>query len=225
MPKFARRNRIRELAALNGITISRLANAIEMQAHTLRRYTRHEAEPKLEIAQKIANYFSVPVNDVLGFEARTEGIGILDSKPPPHADGVVGASIEYTSSKDSKIPLYGVSLNNEIAAVDCPSWITAPAGAYAVFVDGIHGHPRLALGSLAYVDTHIPVRENDVVVVRTKNPVTQEVDPTWFFGEFKGYNDPNYSFVIGDSALKSHKININYMHLEKMYKVSGVKFP
>ena len=39
-----------------------------MQPHTLRRYTRHEAEPKLELAEKLAQFFDVSVSDVLGTE-------------------------------------------------------------------------------------------------------------------------------------------------------------
>ena len=63
-----RKNQIRRLAAEHNITIAKLAVAIGVQPHTLRRYTRHEAEPKLELAEKLAQFFDVSVADVLGTE-------------------------------------------------------------------------------------------------------------------------------------------------------------
>ena len=64
-----RKNQIRRLAAENDITIAKLAVAIGVQPHTLRRYTRHEAEPKLELAEKLAQFFDVSVADVIGTES------------------------------------------------------------------------------------------------------------------------------------------------------------
>ena len=64
-----RKNQIRRLAAENNITIAKLAVAIGVQPHTLRRYTRHEAEPKLELAEKLAQFFDVSVADVIGTES------------------------------------------------------------------------------------------------------------------------------------------------------------
>ena len=63
-----RKNQIRRLAAENNITNAKLAVEVGVQPHTLRRYTRHEAEPKLELAEKLAQFFDVSVADVLGTE-------------------------------------------------------------------------------------------------------------------------------------------------------------
>jgi DNA-binding XRE family transcriptional regulator len=60
-----RKNQIRRLAAENNITIAKLAVEIGVQPHTLRRYTRHEAEPRLELCEKIANRLGCTIDEVL----------------------------------------------------------------------------------------------------------------------------------------------------------------
>lgn len=70
-----RKNQIRRLAAENNITIAKLAVEVGVQPHTLRRYTRHEAEPKLELAEKLAQFFDVSVANVLGTEIAQQKSG------------------------------------------------------------------------------------------------------------------------------------------------------
>ena len=60
-----RRNRIAILAAERGKTISELADIVEVKAHTLRRYARHDSQPRLEMAQQIADKLQVSLEDVL----------------------------------------------------------------------------------------------------------------------------------------------------------------
>ncbi len=49
-----RKNRIKILAAQADMSIPALAEKVDVQPHTIRRYTRQEAQPRIELAEKIA---------------------------------------------------------------------------------------------------------------------------------------------------------------------------
>ena len=59
-------NTIKFLAATHGLSVSALARKVGMQSGALRCYTRQERQPKLKIAQPIADYFGVSVEEVMG---------------------------------------------------------------------------------------------------------------------------------------------------------------
>ena len=153
---MARRNRIRLLAAEAGMTMAELAVAINMQPHTLRRYSRHEAEPKLEIAQAIADFFRVSVDDVLGTS--------LGSPAVVSGDGA------------RKIPLYGAAeaglgfdvsdITEPIDRIDCPVALADATNPYAVFVAGESMSPRFEPGEIVFVHPGRPIRKGDDVIVQ-----------------------------------------------------------
>lgn len=156
---MSRRNRIRMLAAERGITIAELAIAVGMQPPALRRYTRHEAEPKLEIAQAIAAYFDVPVDQVLGTEP--------DSWPLQKIS---------VSERAQRIPVFGAAqggIGFDVTDVDAPvDWLPRPQyldGAndpYGVYIVGDSMEPRFFAGEIVFVHPGKPVKRGDYVVVQ-----------------------------------------------------------
>ncbi len=151
-----RRNRIRLLAAERGLTIAELAIAIDMQPHTLRRYSRHEAEPKIEIAEKIANYFGVSRDHVIGDET--------DIKPLPR------------QTNGHKIPVYGAAqggtgfdvtdVATPVDMLPTPHYVANANDAYGVFVVGESMEPRFIEGEIVIVHPGKPARRGDWVVVQ-----------------------------------------------------------
>ena len=73
-----RKNQIRVLAAKNEISIAKLAVEVGVRPHTLRRYTRHDAEPRLELCEKIAEFLGVSVAEVLGTEIDSQAVTTED---------------------------------------------------------------------------------------------------------------------------------------------------
>ena len=61
-------NNILKFAQAKGISISELARRVDMQGHTLRRYTREECEVKKDLAIKLAEVFGCMPSEVLGLE-------------------------------------------------------------------------------------------------------------------------------------------------------------
>jgi transcriptional regulator with XRE-family HTH domain len=58
--------RLKLLREEKGITLDELANAIQSTKSTLSRYENEWRTPKIEFAERVANYFSVSVDYLLG---------------------------------------------------------------------------------------------------------------------------------------------------------------
>lgn len=59
-------NKIRELRKEKNMTLSELANVIGVSAVTISRYENGEREPSLRTLKKLADYFDVPVDYLVG---------------------------------------------------------------------------------------------------------------------------------------------------------------
>jgi phage repressor protein C with HTH and peptisase S24 domain len=149
-----RRNRIKTLCALKELSVTELAKKIDMQPHALRRYTRQEAQPRLELAQAIAEALDVPVDDVLGVQIGAEKVDESKQKLPLY--GAVQAGIGEDIS----------DLTDPIDAIDTPSWLASVPDAYAVFVSGTSMAPRFNPREICYVHPGRPYRAGDYVVVQ-----------------------------------------------------------
>ena len=148
-------NRIKQLCAEADITISELARRIDMQPHALRRYTRHESEPKLALAKRIAKEIGVGVEDVLGV---TSGNVSATAKTIPlygAAQGGVGVEITDVSSP--------------IDEIEAPSFLNSVTDGYAVYITGSSMEPRFRSGEIAFVHPHKPVRAGDDVIVQIES--------------------------------------------------------
>ncbi|WP_225433483.1 helix-turn-helix domain-containing protein [Limosilactobacillus reuteri] len=59
-------NRIRELRHKKNMTLKELGNALSMRDNTLNQYENNKREPKLETWRKLANFFNVSVEYLMG---------------------------------------------------------------------------------------------------------------------------------------------------------------
>lgn len=155
---MARRNRIRILAAEKGVSIAQLAKDLEMLPHTLRRYTRHESEPRIELIDKLAAYFGVHRDDVLGENGET-------------------MPIRQTGNGDT-IPVYGAAaggpgfdvtyVTEPVDHIARPHFLQNAKGGYGVYVAGDSMEPRFYSGETVIVHTGKPVRKGDWCVVQLR---------------------------------------------------------
>lgn len=70
--KSKTKNRIAELRKEKGLSLQEVGNAIGVGNNTISRYENNKREPKLEVWQKLANYFHVPVNYLQGLTISKE---------------------------------------------------------------------------------------------------------------------------------------------------------
>ena len=148
-------NRIKQLCAETDITISELARRIDMQPHALRRYTRHESEPKLSLAKRIAKEIGVGVEDVLGVTAGN--VSAQTKTIPLYGAAQGGVGVEIT---DVSAP---------IDEIEAPSFLASVTDGYAVYITGSSMEPRFRSGEIAFVHPHKPVRAGDDVIVQIES--------------------------------------------------------
>ena len=148
-----RKNRIKILLAEHEISAKDLADQIGKQAQTLRRYVRHEAEPRIEVAELIADVLGVGIDEVLGAE-----------------DAVI-----VTANKARMLPVYGsaedfdmIDLQEPIDSIETPPYLLNTIAAYAVYVAGETMVPRFNPGEIAFVHPGKPFKANDSVIVQLK---------------------------------------------------------
>lgn len=72
------KNRISTLRKENGMTLKQLGSKIGLGDNTLSRYETGKREPKIEMWQKLASYFDVPVDYLMGVSDRRYSINTLD---------------------------------------------------------------------------------------------------------------------------------------------------
>ena len=148
-----RKNRIKILLAEHEISAKDLADKIGKQAQTLRRYVRDEAEPRIEVAELIADVLGVGIDEVLGAE-----------------DAVI-----VTANKARMLPVYGsaedfdmIDLQEPIDSIETPPYLLNTIAAYAVYVAGETMVPRFNPGEIAFVHPGKPFKANDSVIVQLK---------------------------------------------------------
>ena len=202
-----RKNRIKVLMADAAVSAKELANLIDMQPHTLRRYVRHEAEPRLEIAQSIADALNVTVDQVLGVDS--EG------------------SVVSKSTPQQRIPIYGAAeggvgvdisdVNEPIDSITAPDFLSGSPTAYAVYVVGDSMAPRIQAGEIAFVHPGLPYKAGDLVVVQFEN----DGNKTAIVKEFVALSDEAVSL-----SQYSPEQNLSFPRegLLSIHKIVGVKF-
>ena len=151
-------NNIRALRQERGISGSELARRIglsEREFHTLRRWERGETSPNDEMKSRLAAFFGVSLEALLGL---------------PETD-ISGASGRVT------IPVFGRAeagagiLNFDQAPIDHiqkPEYLETVDGCYAVMVAGESMEPRFFAGEILIVNPFRAPRKNDFVVVQYK---------------------------------------------------------
>ena len=191
-----RKNRMKILLAEHNISAKELADQIGRQAQTLRRYVRHEAEPRLEIAETIAEVLGVGIDEVLGAE-----------------DAAVVAF-----NKTRMLPVYGstdnfnfIDLQEPIDSIETPPSLMNTVAGYAVYVPGETMVPRFNPGEIALVHPGKPFREGDSVVVQLKPGLTQHTAALKIFQKFT-----EKSIILGqfatDETLEFQRDEIKIVH-------------
>jgi len=204
-----RRNRIRQLAAEKGLTIAQLAAAIDMRPHTLRRYSRHEAEPRWEICEDVARFFKVSAEYVMGIDEETDAI----------------VSIPRSSSGD-KIPVYGAAqggsgfdvshVNGPVDMIPRPHYLENAKDPYGVYVVGESMEPRFCEGEICIVHPGIPVRRGDWCVVQLRAG-----DETHAI--VKRYRSMSSDHIVLEQLNPEQELRFDRAKLVALHKIVGVQ--
>jgi phage repressor protein C with HTH and peptisase S24 domain len=149
-----RKNRIKILLAEHEISAKDLADKIGKQAQTLRRYVRHEAEPKLEVAEAIADALGCTVDAVLGVEVITSSKPTDSRMLPVYGAAQGGVGFDITDVREP------------IDSIEAPPYLQNSVDAYAVYVTGDSMVPRFNPGEVVYVHPGKPFKANDSVIVQ-----------------------------------------------------------
>ena len=74
-------NRIKELREKKGLSQEELAKKLNISQQAIRLYEKGDREPKLETWQKLADFFNVPVDYLLGISKDRSTLTIDDLNP------------------------------------------------------------------------------------------------------------------------------------------------
>ena len=192
-----RKNRIKILLAEHNISAKELADQIDRQAQTLRRYVRHEAEPRLEVAEAIAEALGVGIDEVLGAE-----------------DAAV-----VIPNKTRMLPVYGraedfdfINMREPIDSIETPPYLLNTIAAYAVYVSGETMMPRLNPGEIVFVHPGKPCRANDSVVVQLKTD-------TAVIKTFQKFNETE---IILSQFTTDETVKFQRDEIKSVYKIIGI---
>ena len=152
-----RSNRIKVLAAERNLSVAELAKMSGVQPHNLRRYARQEAQPRLEIAQQIAEALGVSLDDVMGTK--------------------LGSSVAPPGAREGRrIPVYGAAqggigyditdVSSPVDYLAAPEWVAGNDNSYAVLVSGESMEPRFFAGEVLFVHPGLPPTPGDDVVIQ-----------------------------------------------------------
>ena len=64
-------NRLKEIRQKNSLTLEKIGEKVGIAKNTLSRYESGKREPKLEVWQKLADFFKVSVPYLQGFDAQS----------------------------------------------------------------------------------------------------------------------------------------------------------
>ena len=192
-----RKNRIKILLAEHNISAKDLADQIDRQAQTLRRYVRHEAEPRLEVAEAIAEALGVGIDEVLGAE-----------------DAAV-----VIPNKTRMLPVYGsaedfdfIDMREPIDSIETPPYLLNTIAAYAVYVSGETMMPRLNPGEIVFVHPGKPCRANDSVVVQLKTD-------TAVIKTFQKFNETE---IILSQFTTDETVKFQRDEIQSVHKIIGI---
>jgi DNA-binding Xre family transcriptional regulator len=218
------KNRISELAARADIKIPELADKIGMKAATLRVYTRHEREPKSNLAAKIAEALDCTINEVLGLQNNASD-QIRPHLPEP-TDTAIHPAKKKVATPIGKIPLFAEgNLTDPISFIDPPHWIVGGNQSYASFVPDGTGSTRFKTGDIVFVEPYLPVRNGDRVMVVAKKldmtrlvyiaTVTEGADRTTSYCDNANSSDAMMVTLAFDpDAVKSEHHRITGVHFQ-----------
>lgn len=75
------KNRLKELRKEEGLSLEQVGKGVGLATNTISRYETGKREPKLETWQKLADFFNVPVDYLLGISKDRSTLTIDDLNP------------------------------------------------------------------------------------------------------------------------------------------------
>ncbi|MFL2668097.1 MAG: helix-turn-helix domain-containing protein [Alphaproteobacteria bacterium] len=216
------KNRIKEAAAKNNMTIPELAKKIDMKASALRPYTRQERQPRLNLAEKIANTCNVSVSFVLGVENYSvQKFGI--EKDCPEVNFSPDNYNFRAVSKTTKLPLFNShSMDKPINHIDSPPWLVDAERGYALYIQNDELSPRLNAGDIAFIEPSLPVRKGDTAITFDKDILPSNSSRgKYLILRFNEYKNGIYSF----QTLRDNKeLNISEPQYKNIHRITGINF-
>ena len=188
------------------MSIAELAIALEMNPATLRRYTRHEVEPKIELAERIAAFFNVNREYVWGDAASPEPV--LQKQDP------------------TKIPVYGAAQGGEgfdvshvegpVDQIARPPYLADAKDPYGVFVVGDSMESRFFVGEIVIVHPGLPVRRGGWCVAQFR--AGDEVHAI-----VKRYRSLNDEQIVLEQLNPATEIRFKRADLVAIHRVVGIQ--
>ena len=204
-----RRNRIAVLAAERGKTISELAEIVNVKPHTLRRYARHDSEPRLEMAQQIADKLQISLESVLG------------------TDIVEPVTTPVVAPSNNQMPIYGAAqggpgfditdIQTPADSAPVPPYLAGAANPYGVYVVGDSMEPRFYAGETLMVHPGKPVRKGDWVVV--------QFEDDGLYAVVKKFDHSNDKDVHLEQLNPPKPIRYERDSVRAVHKIVGAQFP
>lgn len=75
-------DRIRSARIYRGYTLQKTADALDLTLRAVQKYEGGEREPNLTLLAKMADFFDVPTDFLLGRDAYLESLGVSVDVPP-----------------------------------------------------------------------------------------------------------------------------------------------
>lgn len=112
-------NRIKELRQKNNLTLKQLGNELNMLDSTLSQYENEKRKPKLEVWQKIANYFDVTVPYLKGLTySKDEIFKIINDEYLKNIISEKADPFSINELIDSHLKIVDIKKPNELFSVD-----------------------------------------------------------------------------------------------------------
>ena len=193
-----------------------------MKPSALRPYTRQERQPRLNLAEKIADTCNVSVSFILGVTNHSvQDFGMEKDCPK---EKVAPANFNFEAvSKTTKLPLFNShSMEKPITHIDSPPWIVDIEKGYALYIQNDEVSPRLNAGDIAFVEPSLPLRRGDMVITFDKDILPENSKRgRYLILRFNEYKNGIYSF----QTLRDNKeLNISEPQYKNIHRITGVNF-
>jgi len=168
-------NRIKELRKQKGITQEELGRILDVGKATISNYESEKRQLTADILQKLAEYFGVSTDEILGLDnAKPEPIGkpVDPAEFPPKA--LIRQPLPDLENETALIPILGSvrAGYDYIAEQEILGWLKveeafpeAHPQAFALYVKGDSMAPEIRHNDIAICLSDQEIRDNDVAVI------------------------------------------------------------
>ena len=171
-------NRIRELRKEKGLTQEDLGKVLNVQKAAISKYEIGRVQPGADTLSKIAQYFGVSTDYVLGLDTERGLLRFYDPKQSPPSDITTEIVCKITEHSDkiqkgTRIPVLGTivagvpinAIEEVLGWEDIPESMASQGQFFALRVKGRSMEPRLVEGDTVIVKKESDVESGRVAVV------------------------------------------------------------